>query len=207
LEIESMNRLYAASLALALATLPLALAHSPAGTPKNFCESTWDWGEHDYGPPATGYYVRRGIDEYWRPVGPSGAPGPSLGVASGDGNLVGDCDGDGVPGDYDLHGDWAIGGAVLQVATTACSSEWGHHSMFGPISVSDVVLGYTVPFFVGVDTVGLLPGSCGDHVVDFGVSCIGTCTVTFPPGLDGTYVVFVGDVAFGVPGTYGHVYG
>lgn len=176
--------------------VPLGLAHAPGGLPKNYCEDPSEWNLHDYAPVANGVF--------------------NLGR---DGNIVGDCNGDGVPSDFDSHAEWAQGGATLLVESgdgvtsgaIACHGADAHHPFFGPIAAYDLALGFTVPFFVGADTVTLTPPTdptepvCGDALVDIAGSCVGACFVTFGPGLDGAYAVSVGAIASGLMGTVGHV--
>ena len=177
-----MNKSFLLALAAALLAAPLALAHNPAGTPKNYCEDPSEWNVHDYGPLGTGSLIALGQD----------------------GNILGDCNGDTIPADYDGHVEWALGGGWLSVdsgdgatsGTIFCYGEVGHHPVFGPITVDDVVFGQTVPFTVGAD---VDPG-CGDFITDVHQDCVGTCFVTFPPGPDGAYVVYVGPV-----GVAGHI--
>lgn len=181
-------------LALALVA-PLALAHNPAGSPKNYCEAPFEWNTHDYGPLANGQFVFIGVD----------------------GNQAGDCNGDGIPGDYDGHHEWASGGAFLLAennpgpggpGTIACFNEPAHHPYFGPITVIDAGPSPYVGFYVAVDTVSILSTSpCGDNIDDMWEICYGTCFVTFPPGLDGSYHVRVGVPYEGSgAGTQGHVF-
>lgn len=183
-------------IALALATAPFAYAHEPAGTFKNYCEDPSEWGTHDY-VVAVGFAT----------------------FLPQDGNIGGDCDGDTVPADYDGHVEWAAGGSWLSVnsgdgatgGSLACYGEEGHHPDFGPFTVTDFVLGRTLPFRVESDTASLVPPTdptapaCGDFQTDASTLCVDTCIVTFPPGLDGVYYVFVGDVVSGAVGTLGHV--
>ena len=182
-------------LSASLLALPFALAHDPAGTPKNYCEEpAWDWQVHDYAPPATGLYRS----------------------APQDGNILFDCNGDGTPADYDGHQEWALGGAMLSVYTgdglssgsLVCYGEVGHHPEFGTIGVTDLVFGAAVvPFWVSADHFSVIPPTswedCGDFEAEVSVGCIGFCSVSFPPGRDGAYHVCVGD-PLGVA-TQGHV--
>ena len=183
-----MSKLHLIGLGAVLAATPLAYAHldGTMGYPKLYCEA-FDWHMHDYGPPATG----AALSDFT------------------DGNLE-DCDGDGVPGDYDRHSEYARGGAWLLVdpgdmtyGSLACFGEEGHHPYYGPITVIDAVLG-PVEFRVASDWFSLVPTppgepECGDLQSDEGALCVGTCSVTFGPGLDGSYAVFVA-------GTIGHVH-
>ena len=167
-----------------LAFAPFALAHDPAGTPKTYCE-VFDWDVHDYG---------------------SGGPGFALAFFM-DGNLD-DCDGDGVPQDFDGHSEYAQGGAWILACelacgldgtgagATACFGEPAHHAYYGPFEVNDVVFGSTPPGIVWVaadyvDVLGVNP--CGDFVSQDWAGFVGGCPcyVTFPPGLDGSYWVYI----------------
>jgi hypothetical protein len=79
--------------------LPLGTAHTPAGTPKNYCEWYPDVMYHEY-------------------VGINGPLLPS------DGNVTGDCDGQTLPlPEFDGHQEFAIGGAILSAdhhSNTVC---------------------------------------------------------------------------------------
>jgi hypothetical protein len=197
--------------ALAMLAAPLAYAHDPAGTPKNYCEPQSEWGVHDYGAPASG----------------------SLLLLNEDGNLFGDCDGSTsvAPGspcygvdpadpvnsfyaglcdsevnlpiaDYDGHREFALGGGWLLAGANAleCFGDEAHHAEFGTYSVEDTVLGSGASFSVAADTVdatGQL-GTCGDFESDASQDCIGACSVGFPAGLDGSYQLYV-------QGTSGHI--
>lgn len=178
-------------LALALAATSLSSAHAPMGTPKTHCEAFLEWSVHDVLPP-----IER-------------AGGPSA-----DGNL-GDCDGDGVPKDFDGHADHAVSAALILVDSGAgvpsphpstgagtwfCYGAEGHHPAYGPFwSFYNVAL-----LDVGVDSVDItgLGQGCGDlqmdHVETF-VSGSCPCAVTYPPGLDGSYHVILADPH---PGTH-----
>jgi hypothetical protein len=144
---------------------------SPPG-PKTWCESASEWAEHVYTHSA------------------------ALAPAH-DGNLA-DCDGDGVPADFDGHADWSLGGAFLQAAEPALgcgpAAQAPHHPLYGPIAVDDAVLGAGASFVVGADDIDLVGGGCGDFQDDVSMSCVGACTVPFPPGLDGAYHVHVDGV-------------
>jgi hypothetical protein len=176
------------SLALALLAAPFTGAHSEGGG-RNYCEDPSEWQSHDYGYGTGGLIVSNGAD----------------------GNIAGDCDGDGVPADFDGHIEFAYGGAYLSAGDSpSCNSERAHHPRFGPFSVSDLVNGETVSFFVAADFINAVPPTdpaapnCGDLQMDKATLCVGTCTVTFPEGLDGMYVVFVGSLDGSVT-TSGHV--
>ena len=194
-----MNKTYVAALALLLLGAPLAFAHAPlSGTPKNYCEDPSEWNVHDYGPPATGLLAIR----------------PPI---ISDGNILGDCNGDGVPADFDGHSEFALGGAWLMAdsgdgstgGSVACYGEVAHHPFFGQFWAFDDVFGAGIPFTVASDTLNEVdPGTvpdCGDFTTDNHHTCFGMCIVTFPPGLDGAYIVYVGDVLTGAPGTLGHI--
>jgi hypothetical protein len=217
-----LNRAFLVCIASAFLTAPLALAHEPAGTPKNYCEPTAEWSLHDYGVGATGTFS-------FTPV---------------DGNAGGDCDEvfhvpndpiivcvDATPslvhmhwcdpdfslpaGDPDYHAEYATGGGYIftengegapsagpnvGAGTEYCYGAWAHHAYFGPVFVYDTV-GSNIQFDVGVDlwdAFGVGDG-CGDGFVDLSTGCAGTCTVTFGPGLDGAYYVYA-------TGTVGHIY-
>ena len=213
-------------LLLGAAALPLALAHEPAGTPKDYCESVAEWNVHDYGAPASGRLVAGGED----------------------GNLLGDCDGvtsvdPGTPcagfddpanpltfyagfcdsevnlpvADFDGHREWALGGAWLLSCDAACGASGagaGAYECFGEpahhgssVSVVDLGLGAGATFSVAADHVdaaavaaGLPESACGDFEDDQSQECLGSCGVVFPPGLDGAYTVYV-------QGGAGHVIG
>ena len=183
-----MLKLLLTGLGVVLAAAPIAGAHldDSMGYPKPYCE-LFDINVHDYGPPATGELLSDFMD----------------------GNPM-DCDGDGVFGDYDLHSEYARGGAWVLVdsgdgsyGALACFGEPGHHPSYGPFSVTDLVLGAGATFLVAADTVSAIPNPpgqplCGDLETDVDAECVGTCTVAFLAGIDGAYAVFV-------TGTIGHV--
>lgn len=178
-------------LAATLAAASLALAHNPAGTPDPSCAP--NASTHDYAAPAVGLLVTN-VRDGSQPA----PPAPGVLCPHGDG-----------------HKEFAQGGAVLAVlsgdgvtyGSIVCYGQTAHHPAYGPVSVSDVVLGASVPFMVGADTVDLTPPTtgpdCGDFQVDEEVDCVGSCTVPFLPGADGTYQVFVGRLS--AQGTAGHV--
>lgn len=164
-------------LLVALAAAPFADGHGSGGEPKTYCEwSVGDVNVHDYG---------RG-------------DGFSLAaVASGDS--------DGCLGDA-THFEYADGGALLVAAAVPeCGWPTADHLAFPTVYVSDVVPDVDVRFWVYADTVDNLPSvdpdapECGDLEADVGVACVNACAVPLPPGLDGTYVVFV-------EGVRGHVW-
>lgn len=183
-----MNKTYLFAIAAALLVAPLAYAHSPAG-PKLFCENSADVSTHDYLPPADGALIF---------VATNGDGAEDSATTCG-GAAFGDA-----------HGEYAHGGAWLSVdsgdlatyGSFACYGEQGHHPFYGPFTVVDDVLG-AAQFEVAADNTHFpdpVTGiDCGDFQADVGATCTGTCTVTFPPGRDGTYTVFV-------TGTSGHVF-
>lgn len=167
-------------------TLLPAQAHEPPGTVKGVCELEPEWQVHEYAPLASG----------------------EAATALWDSTLE-DC-GNGYPLiDYDAHSDFAVGGAWLLVTTgdewtgsLGCYGEVGHHPAYGPVTVEDVALGQDVEFIVTADLLVNVTDEaaawCGDFEEDASVTCRWSCTVPFPPGPDGAYVVKV-------RGTQGHV--
>ena len=216
-----MNKSFLIAIAAALMAAPLAFAHDPAGTPKNYCEPQSEWNVHDYGAPASGVLLQ-GYE---------------------DGNLGGDCDnsGWGVPSvslvecpnvvvgvsgvvyvcwdlgaaDYDGHAEYARGGAWLLACNSGCGDyvpgdgalvcfgDAAHHGSF--VEVDDAALGAGAKFYVAADhndtaaqAAGLPEDPCGDFESDAGQECVGSCLVAFGPGKDGSYQVYV-------EGSVGHV--
>lgn len=189
--------------------VPLALAHAPVGTLKNYCEDpNTDWPVHDY-------------------AGTSGVQSLSVRPPVYDGNTA-DCNGNTIPFDYDFHHEWGAGWARLDVVsgdgvtsgTIACYGSYGHHPMFGPFWVEDIVFGPNVHYFVMADSFSITNNGvpdCGDGQItpcpgdperpNGGGVCIGNDgfaeffggwgMVTFPPGIDGAYYVVVVDAAAG----------
>lgn len=213
-----MHRTNLALLATLL-LLPLSLAHNPAGTPKNYCEPEAEWQVHDYAlvaPP--GKLNSDGQARAFSLDAKDGAPAAS-GFIFGflDGNVGSDCDGTGAPlADHDGHAEFAAGGAWLLVysgagvrsadpnvgaGTLYCFGDAGHHATFATVQVEDVVLGPSAEATIASDTVDFLGDGegCGDFQSDKSVTGVGTVTTTFPPGLDGSYQVYVLGVA-------GHVF-
>ena len=215
-----MHQAYLAALLIALAASPAAFAHNPAGTPKNYCEPLDDWFVHDYAPLATGTFVFLPTDGN---VGGDCNPGFSVGVGgtivcvsvSPSLIYVNWCEANSPVSDWDGHTEWAQGGANLLVlsgsgspsadpsvgaGTLYCWAANGHHANFATVTVTDALLGSGATFTVTADTVDLTGTGegCGDNLSDGGQECVGTCTVTFPAGLDGSYQVFV-------TGTLGHI--
>lgn len=202
-------------IAAVLVAAQFAYAHDSApGTPDPTCEVGTDWFDHDYGPLAVGVYNFMPADGNLEDCDGDFNPTDPFCWAewlAGE-DLNGDtyvCE----PLDFDGHVEFAQGGATLPVdsgdgvtfGTLLCLGMEGHHPAFGPFTVTDLALGGTVPFMVGVDTVDTsgLGDPCGDGLVDAFSDCVGACTVTFPPGLDGMYYVNVGTPT--TPGTQGHV--
>jgi hypothetical protein len=182
---------------MAFAATSIAQAHDPTGTPRNYCEDPSEWATHDYGYPPAGNPLSG--QSAFVSMSVRGGVGAIFGAL--DGNIAGDCNFDGVAADYDLHIDFATGGAFLTVHTVPdCNSEIGHHPTFGPISVYDDILGETMPFWVASDFINAIPPvdpaapNCGDFESDESSACISACTVTFPAGLDGTYQVYIGSL-------------
>ena len=159
------------------------LAHEPnmGGAPKDECETGFATVMHEYGPPSTGFLIFLGMDG-------SVPPCPY-----GDGT-------------WDGHPEFAFGGAFIQAAASACTEAYADHAPGGTIGVYDAGLssiGADVAFGVYSDTLNNNPiqeePNCGDFESDYGVDCVNSCDPAFPPGLDGSYQVYVS-------GTTGHVY-
>lgn len=179
-----MSRTSLLLVAALLAAAPFAGAHlppyGPNGTPKPYCETT-DFDTHDYAMPSMvgGTFVTMS--------GPkSGCLGPT-----------------------DHHGEHARGGAYLAAYDEGpfmpgsgwCMGEVPHHPVGGPVTVVDNVIASGVRFLVAADSfTALLHHECGDFVEDQWVWCVDSCAVPFPPGLDGTYHVYL-DVAVDANGT------
>lgn len=176
-------------IAAALLVAPVAMAHEPAGTPKDYCD-LHETQLHDYGPPAAGAALAGFID------------GGIRCAFDTEGRL------------YDGHSEFAFGGAWILVCdqtalrtcpdaaaggSLVCFGERAHHH-YGPLikfEVEDVILGTTVAYHVAVDNVDLTGGDCGDGLSDEAAPCTGK-VADLAPGLDGAYHVFV-------TGTRGHV--
>jgi hypothetical protein len=220
-----MNKSFLMAIVAALVAAPLALAHDPAGTPKNYCEvGSAEWAVHDYAPVASGSLIYGNEDGNLGGDCVSGPLGtPCAGFDDPADPLtfyVGVCDFNPPVADWDEHNEFAFGGAWILVnsgtgefnaagsGTLYCFGAEGHHAEFGPVDVVDTVLGAGATFTVAADNVDLVGSAdpsqasgCGDFESDNGVDCIGTCTpteITFPAGLDGAYVVYV-------QGSLGHV--
>lgn len=191
-----MTARFLATSVLLLLAAPFGAGHPDLpGLPDPHCESTApEWSDHDYGPVANGVVILTFID----------------------GNVE-DCGGDGGPGDYDGHSEYARGGAWILACEEgcgglgggdgafACFGEHAHHDQYGPFTVDDFASGPTVPFYVAIDDIGPVILPCGDGLLDHATLCVGTCVVTFGPGYDGSYHVFVGDPITPAVGTQGHV--
>ena len=203
-----MNPTPFAALGVTLLVVPLALALDLAPASDPACPLSGG-GPHQYLPPANGLVIDDGHRAYYRGWGwwaspPASTAAPAAPEPSAP--AEGACD---VGPTVDLgHSSLAVGGAILPVydgdgvtgGSLLCHGVPGHHGAYGPISVYDEVLGYGATFHVGVDTADLVGLGCGDGISDAGATCVGTCMLTFPPGADGAYWVFV-------EGTFGYVDG
>lgn len=215
-----------AALCLALSTVPFALAHEPAGTPKHFCEdASEDTYEHEYvvalGLPGVPPLEGAGPASFASASttqGPQDAPGGAFYRAHPPGSTL--TLGRPVDGSFhdmkcpqglgqgDGHAEWAIGGALLGASAMyeICYGAYiADHTPGSLIWVYDEVLtplGAGVHFYVYADYLTNVPPiagpDCGDFESDYGVSCVDACPPGFPPGSDGTYQVYVS-------GFYGHV--
>lgn len=182
---------------------PAAIAHtdgSPNGAPKTYCELPAEWNVHDY--QASGSATTRPgtpVEGNVEDCNPDNYPAGSGGYSSPWWN-------DGVPGDYDGHAEYAPGGVWLLSSeigyplsgTTACFGEGAHHPFRPQVYVSDASFPAGVLFKVAVDTINLVGPhpvtglDCGDGVDDeFTGDCIDVCSVSFNPGFDGAYRVYV----------------
>lgn len=113
-------------------------------------------------------------------------------------------------GTWDGHLEFALGGAWLLAAepgASICFGGYADHDAGTEIFVYDVAfwsVGSDVAFSVASDNLNNMPPldpnapNCGDHESDFAADCVNRCTPGFPPGLDGSYQVYV-------QGTSGHV--
>ena len=211
-----MQKLYFSVLAVALAMAPLAYAHNPAGTPNLACEDPSEWKVHDYGAPAGGFLISGFTDGNMADCDGDFNPNDPYCVAeevwredlNGD-TLV--CE----AADYDGHQEYSRGGAWIlaedgtgvasvdpnePAGSLYCFGAASHHEKYGPFTVQDIYFGSGVEFQVAADTLDLIGDGegCGDLESDAGAFCVDTCEVTFPPGLDGSYQVYV-------TGVQGHV--
>lgn len=206
-----MHKLTCLGLLAIVAAVPLTFAHSPAGTPKNYCEPVTEWNMHDFTVGRRNFLVFYGYD----------------------GNVVGDCNLDTVPGDFDGHQEWAYGGGWLLASdnlqtpesdgATVCFGAAPHHLIGATVNVADTT-GAAIAFQIGIDwPMGggdpdpSTPYACGDGIIDpcdpldfsevDDVTCeandrllpgFGSLSLAgFLPGQDGSYIVFV-------EGTAGH---
>lgn len=165
----------------ALASIPFTTAHEPVGAPREECDATAGQLEtHEYGPN-NGFTLLLPTDGSLPPC------------ASGT--------------NWDGHYEFASGGAWLladEAGATTCFGTIADHSPFPFVQVHDALLGDAVVFSVYADALNNVPPldpaepDCGDYESDYGVWCEGSCSIGFPPGLDGSYQVYVS-------GTTGHV--
>ena len=116
-------------------------------------------------------------------------------------------------------GAWILSHSGYRTGSVWCHGEEPHHPWYGPFRVEDAAQPSGVYFLVSADTesrVSTDPATqieCGDYDHDVAQLCVDVCTVTFPPGLDGAYLVFLGAyqgtkaLPEGAlhPGTTGHV--
>lgn len=172
-------------LAALLAMTPLWTADTAGhGLPRPWCESPADMEIHEYAPVAVGVFA-------FLPIDASIPPCP-----------YGDTTWDG-------HYEFVQGGAILQAAASVCTTAYPDHAPQTMITVVDEVwagefdvAGRKVvlhsPFSVYADTLNNDPipsdPNCGDFQSDYGIQCLDSCVPGFPPGLDGTYQVFVSGV-------------
>ena len=178
-----LNKAYILSLVALLTAAPLSFAHEGmTGQPKHYCETPFaHTAVHEYGAPGTGSVIFIGSD--WS------LPPCPYGDTTWDGHL-----------------EFAFGGAWLQARDSDCTTAYADHAPGSTIKVYDAVLsavGSDVAFSVYADTLNNDPipsePNCGDFESDYGVDCVNECAPGFPPGLDGTYQVYVS-------GTTGHIY-
>ena len=144
--------------------------------PKAECEtSSTQTSLHSYGAPGTGFVIFLGSD--------GSVPPCPYGDTTWDG-----------------HYEWAFGGAWLMAGpmAEACFGAYADHTPGTVIRVFDMVLsavGSDVAFSVYADTMNNDPvpsePNCGDFESDYGVDCVNQCAPAFPPGLDGSYQVYV----------------
>ena len=191
-------------IAAVLVAGPLTQAHDGGtGQPKSWCESYgWDTPRHEYAT-GTGFLLldsRLAMPHWWDDWD---IEEPLLVHLPGDGSVPPCPYGDTT---WDGHDEFAIGGAWLQAAQSPCTEAYADHTPGTLILVSDAVLtplGSDVAFSVYADTLNNDPvpsePNCGDFESDYGIDCVNQCAPGFPPGLDGTYQVYVS-------GFNGHIY-
>ena len=181
-----MNKTYILAIAAALLAAPLAFAHPEdnnqgAGQPKTWCETSADVNVHEYGPPATGFVIFLGLD--------GSIPPCPYGDTTWDGHI-----------------EYAHGGGWVQASASVCTEVYADYAPGSPITLYDLILtasGSGVAFSIYADTQNNDPvpsePNCGDFESDYGVDCVDACAPGFPPGLDGSYQIYVS-------GTTGHFY-
>ena len=165
---------------------PPALAHLDPymGAPKSQCEGSSDTSIHDYGDGGGGFVVFM--------ISDNSIPPCPYGDTTWDG-----------------HYEYGIGGGALladDFGAQLCWFAYADHVPGAVITVFDTslgLLGGDVAFSVYADTQNNLPVSgefnCGDGLSDYGIDCVNSCAPGFPPGLDGSYQVYVS-------GTNGHIF-
>ena len=176
--------------------------------PEYYCEAGDERLSHEYALPGELPAVVFG-DHLVPPKFSTGKPTTTDGARF----LWYPCAYDGYMGD--AHSEFMADGAVLLVESGSgvassqpdhpagsvyCWGEWGHHRYFGPFLVEDPKYVVDVEFHVYADLVDITPDGvgCGDGLLDRLAVCTYYCSVTFPPGLDGSYQVYVF-------GTFGHI--
>ena len=206
-----MNKTYLIAMAAALLAAPLAYGSAPVTT----CETTSSTHHYSGG---NGLQLRGFLDGSLQDC--DGDFDPFHIECIPEGVVRQDINGDGLlceAFDYDGHHEYAVGGAWLLAddgdlfnsGAYVCFGENAHHPRFGPFTVHDDILGFGAAFAVGADyysnIFGLAvrdsdpwPGvqrqrwaDCGDGEIDAWAECVGWCSVTFAPGIDGAYQVFV----------------
>ena len=198
--------------ALASIALPPSLAHDGGvGLVKTQCETAGETSVHEYahsnGFLLAGDWIT--VNFFGPPAAepePRASSGPTTRLLQ---PLLGETADGAVPpcpfGDttWDGHYEFAQGGARLQAAASVCTDAYADHSAGATIVVVDAVF-VDVAFSVYSDNLNNDPfqggPNCGDFESDYGVDCVNICAPAFPPGLDGTYQVYVS-------GTTGHVLG
>lgn len=198
--------LHARPLAVVALLMFSALAYGgvEAESPKPYCEQAPDLREHHYGPPSDGQNLGPPVDGSilrceWGVDEPCVDRFSVQDTAWLRAGLAG----------RDGHCEYATGGAWILACqsicglgdggggTRLCFGEDAHHPWFGPFYVTDAVLGSGAGFDVAADTISLVGPDpttgidCGDFMTETAATCTGYCTVTFPPGRDGAYRVYV----------------